>query len=122
MSATVTPVATVPTTWTKVRSWLSQSSTITGLMILATDGALVATGAVTWRLELPIAAGGLVGLILPGNTGAATLLAKMLRDLLVAIASKDAVSIMAVAADAQALLVAVGVKVPALPSDQPLKP
>ena len=107
-----------PSFWLKVRAWLTQSSTIGGIAALAGDVLAVATGAATWRAEVPIAGFAIVLMVLPGNTGAAGLLMKMLRDLIAAIASKDAASIGAVVADAEALLVAGG-GLPALPSDAP---
>lgn len=52
-----------------IKSWLGQSTTGTGIAaILASLGA-VASGALTWQQALPLAIGGLAGVIWPENTG-----------------------------------------------------
>lgn len=52
-----------------IKSWLGQSTTGTGIAaILASLGA-VASGALTWQQALPLAIGGLAGIIWPENTG-----------------------------------------------------
>jgi hypothetical protein len=85
-------------------AWLSQPTTIAGLATLAGDAVLIATGAVTWRVELPIAAGSLIAVALPDNSVAPGLMIRTLRDLLAAIATRDPGSITAAVADAEALL------------------
>ncbi len=101
-----------------ILAWLRQPTTIAGIAALVGDAIVVATGAVTWRLELPIAAGSVIAMAMPDNTAAAGLLVKMLRDVLAAIATRDAASIMAAVTDAEALLTAIeGAHAPPLPSE-----
>ena len=87
-----------------IASWLRQPTTIAGIAALVGDAVVVATGAVTWRLELPIAAGSLIAILLPDNSEAAGLLVKTMRDVLAAIATRDATTIMTAVADAEQLL------------------
>lgn len=52
-----------------IKSWLGQSTTGTGIAaILASLGA-VASGTLTWQQALPLAIGGLAGVIWPESTG-----------------------------------------------------
>ena len=91
-------------TRTGVLAWLRQPTTIAGIAALVGAAIMVATGAVTWRIELPIAAGSVIAMAMPDNTQAAGLLVKTLRDVLVAVATRDASSITAAVSDAEALL------------------
>ncbi len=87
-----------------IAGWLRQPTTIAGIATLVGDAVVVATGAVTWRLELPIAAGSLIAILLPDNSEAAGLLVRTMRDVLAAIATRDGTTIMAAVADAEQLL------------------
>ena len=89
-----------------ILNWLRQPTTVAGLAALIGDAVVVATGAAGWRIELPIAAGSVIAMVLPDNSTAAGLLVKTLRDLLAAIATRDQASIVAAVGDAQALLAA----------------
>lgn len=52
-----------------IKSWLGQSTTGTGIAtILASLGA-VASGTLSWQQALPLAIGGLAGVIWPESTG-----------------------------------------------------
>ncbi len=88
-----------------IMGWLRQPTTIAGVAALVGDAVMVATGAVTWRVELPIAAGSLIAILLPDNSEAAGLLIKTMRDVLAAIATRDGTTIMAAVTDAEQLLV-----------------
>ena len=88
----------------RILAWLQQPTTIAGIAALVGDAIVVATGAVTWRVELPIAAGSLIAMALPDNTAAAGLLVRTLRDVLGALATRDPAAILAAVADAEALL------------------
>ena len=90
-----------------IMTWLQQPTTIAGIAALVGDALVVATGAATWRVELPIAAGSLIAMAMPDNTAAAGLLVKTLRDVLAAIATRDPTAIMEAVSDAEALLAAV---------------
>ena len=90
-----------------VLAWLQQPTTIAGVAALVGDAVVMVTGAVTWRVELPIAAGSLIAMAMPDNTAAAGLLVKTLRDLLQAIATREPNAIMAAVTDAEALLTAI---------------
>ena len=91
-------------TKSSILGWLRQPTTVAGLAALAGDAVVVATGAAGWRVELPIAAGSLIAMVLPDNSLASGLLVKTMRDVLTAIATRDQAAIMAAVADAQALL------------------
>jgi hypothetical protein len=88
----------------RILAWLQQPTTIAGIAALVGDGIVVVTGAATWRVELPIAAGSLIAMALPDNTAAAGLLVRTLHDVLAAVASRDPAMILAAVADAEALL------------------
>ncbi len=96
----------------RIIAWLQQPTTIAGLAALVGDAVVVATGAATWRFELPLALGSLVAVLMPDNTTASTLVIKTLRDVLAALASKDAATISVAVADAQALLSAITTAAP----------
>ncbi len=90
----------------EILAWLKQPTTIAGIAALVGDAVVVATGGVSWRVELPIAAGSLIAMALPDNTAAPGLLVKTLRDILAAIATRDPVTINQAVSDAETLLTA----------------
>ena len=91
-------------------AWLRQPTTIAGLAALVGDAVIVATAAASWRIELPLALGSLVAMLIPDNTSASALAIRTLRDVLAAVASKDPAAIEAAIADAEALVSSVTAK------------
>lgn len=91
----------------RLRQWLHQPTTVAGLAALAGDVALVLGRAADWRVELPLALGSLVAMVLPDNSVASSLSIRTLRDVLDAIETRDPVRIATAVNDGQALLTAV---------------
>lgn len=52
-----------------IKSWLGQSTTGTGIAAILASLGGIASSALTWQQALPLAIGGLAGVIWPENTG-----------------------------------------------------
>ena len=91
-------------TRTTLAAWLRQPTTIAGLAALVGDAVIAVTCAASWRVELPLALGSAVAMLLPDNTAASAIAIRTLRDVLAAVASKDPAALQAAIADAEALV------------------
>lgn len=60
--------------------WLRQTSTITGISALIGLCVAVLTGEMTWQAALPVAAGAIVAMVLPGHPEAQTVFAQVAVD------------------------------------------
>ena len=107
--AVATNPTSAPSLWEKLKAWLTQKTTISGIAVLLGDASVVLTGGATWKAELPIAVTGFLLAIMPERSGLIAPTVQLAKDVLVAIRFRSPTAYAAILQDVEAEVAAAGV-------------